>query len=100
MSTSDQAQSNGSNNVVSSNEYFRSIGQQVDQVAPATNGASDNDDIKPVEEIQSLCMNCHDNVSRVPLYSSNPQDRLELTDCSRSRALLAFCSPRSLISAR
>ncbi|KAG8164081.1 hypothetical protein KVR01_005999 [Diaporthe batatas] len=61
MSSSDQAQSNGSNNPVTSNEYFRSIGQQVDQVAPATNGASDSDDVKPVEEIESLCMNCHDN---------------------------------------
>lgn len=65
MSSSDQAQSNDSN-VISSNEYFRSIGQQADQVAPATNGAtqqSDSDDVKPVEEIESLCMNCHDNVS-------------------------------------
>ncbi|KAG6359801.1 hypothetical protein INS49_010853 [Diaporthe citri] len=63
MSSSDQAQSNDSN-VISSNEYFRSIGQQVDQVAPATNGATqqpDSDDVKPVEEIESLCMNCHDN---------------------------------------
>lgn len=62
MSSTDQAQSNDSN-VGSSNAYFRSIGQQVDQVAPASNGASDSDDVKPVEEIQSLCMNCHDNVS-------------------------------------
>ncbi|KAK2606940.1 hypothetical protein N8I77_005659 [Diaporthe amygdali] len=63
MSSSDQIQSNDSN-VVSPNEYFRSIGQQVDQVAPATNGAgqqADNDDVKPVEEIESLCMNCHEN---------------------------------------
>lgn len=67
MSSSDHAQSNDSN-VISSNEYFRSIGQQADQVAPATNGAtqqSDGDDVKPVEEIESLCMNCHDNVSRL-----------------------------------
>lgn len=67
MSSSDQIQSNDSN-VVSPNEYFRSIGQQVDQVAPATNGTrqqSDSDDVKPVEEIESLCMNCHDNVSRI-----------------------------------
>lgn len=61
MSSSDQAQSNDSKNVVSSNEYFRSIGQQVDQVAPATNGAANSDDVTPVEEIESLCMNCHDN---------------------------------------
>lgn len=66
MSSSDQTQGNDSN-VISPNEYFRSIGQQADQVAPATNGTAqqpDSDDVKPVEEIESLCMNCHDNVSR------------------------------------
>lgn len=67
MSSSDQTQGNDSN-VISPNEYFRSIGQQADQVAPATNGTaqqSDGDDVTPVEEIESLCMNCHDNVSRL-----------------------------------
>lgn len=70
MSSSDHAQSNDSN-VISPTEYFRSIGQQVDQVAPATNGAaqqSDSDDVKPVEEIESLCMNCHDNVRHFLLH--------------------------------
>ena len=74
MSSSDHAQSNDSN-VISSNEYFRSIGQQADSVAPATNGAtqqSDSDDVKPVEEIQSLCMNCHDNVNPVLPYAGRP----------------------------
>lgn len=74
MSSSDQAQGNDSNKVVSSNEYFRSIGQQVDQVAPASNGASNSDDVQPVEEIESLCMNCHENgttrllLTRIPYF--------------------------------
>lgn len=66
--SSDQAQTNGTTNGISSTDYFKSIGQQVDQVAPATNGAgqqADDDDVKPVEEIESLCMNCHENVSAV-----------------------------------
>lgn len=62
-SSENHAQSNGTNGI-SSTEYFQSIGQQVNQVAPATNGVEqDGDDAKPVEEIESLCMNCHENVS-------------------------------------
>lgn len=68
MSTSDQQpQLNGTTtSISSSSEYFKAIGQQVDQVAPTTNGAeqTDNDDVKPVDEIESLCMNCHENVCR------------------------------------
>lgn len=69
MSSSDQQpQLNGTTNSLTSSDYFKAIGQQVDQVAPATNGAEqiDNDDVKPVEEIESLCMNCHENVRRLP----------------------------------
>lgn len=77
MSSSDQAQGNDSNKVVSSNEYFRSIGQQVDQVAPASNGASNSDDVQPVEEIESLCMNCHENVSRASHFASKSSRQTE-----------------------
>lgn len=65
---SSDAHTDGATNGISSTEYFQSIGQQADQVAPATNGAglTDDDDIKPVDEIESLCMNCHENVSRFP----------------------------------
>lgn len=64
MSSGSQPPTNGASSPISSQDYFKSIGQQVDQVAPATNGAAqtDDDDIKPVEEIESLCMNCHENV--------------------------------------
>ncbi|KAF3765462.1 zf-ZPR1-domain-containing protein [Cryphonectria parasitica EP155] len=61
--SSDPPQTNGITSI-SSSDYFKAIGQQVDQVAPATNGAelpTDDDDVKPVEEIESLCMNCHEN---------------------------------------
>lgn len=56
--SSNQAFTNG-NSSLSSSDYFKSIGHQVDQVAPST---TDDDDVKPVEEIESLCMNCHENV--------------------------------------
>lgn len=69
-SSENQAQTNGTNgtngtSAISSTDYFQSIGQQVNQVNPATNGEAqpDSDDVKPVEEIESLCMNCHENVS-------------------------------------
>ncbi len=49
-------------------ELFETIGQQAEQVtAPAADGdqAQDDDDQRVVEEIESLCMNCHDNVSNL-----------------------------------
>lgn len=50
-------------------ELFNPIGQKVEKVekvAPATgpNGTTDDDDDRVVEEIESLCMNCEENVSR------------------------------------
>ena len=53
--------------VLSPSEFFQSIGQQADKVAPTTNGTATDDDAadddqKVVEEIESLCMNCHENV--------------------------------------
>lgn len=66
--SSDPPQTNGTTNgttngAISSTEYFQAIGAQVDQVAPSTNGAEPaDDDVKPVEEIESLCMNCHEDV--------------------------------------
>lgn len=46
-------------------EFFESIGSKVANFKPAQNGtteATDDDDVKPVEEVESLCMNCHENV--------------------------------------
>lgn len=57
-------------------EFFESIGKKADQLAPSTNGNGangdlngDEDDGKVVEQIESLCMNCHENVSRCSLRS-------------------------------
>lgn len=46
-------------------ELFNTIGEKVEQVAPtaAANGTTGGDDEKVVEEIESLCMNCEENVS-------------------------------------
>jgi zinc finger protein ZPR1 len=52
--------------VVSSNEFFEAIGQQAEQVeqTDAETQEDGEDNARVVEEIESLCMNCHDNVSR------------------------------------
>ncbi|KJZ80474.1 hypothetical protein HIM_00324 [Hirsutella minnesotensis 3608] len=44
-------------------QFFETIGSKVESLAPATNGApaSDDDEHKPVEEVESLCMNCGEN---------------------------------------
>ena len=42
---------------------FEAIGNKVDKVAGPTNGVEAEDDEKVVQEIESLCMNCHENVS-------------------------------------
>ncbi|KAJ2902139.1 putative zinc finger protein zpr1 protein [Zalerion maritima] len=50
--------------VVSPNEFFESIGKKADDVAPAAtaeDGEDGEDGRKVVEEIESLCMNCHEN---------------------------------------
>lgn len=51
-------------------QLFNSIGEKAEQVAPATaqtNGenapSAGEDEPQAVEEIESLCMNCHKNVS-------------------------------------
>ncbi|KAI0140490.1 ZPR1 zinc-finger domain-containing protein [Xylariaceae sp. FL1272] len=52
-------------NTANSTEFFESIGHKAGQLAPSTNGANGAvdgaDDEKVVEEIESLCMNCHEN---------------------------------------
>lgn len=54
-------------------ELFDSIGKKAEQVAPtaAPNGvngaqAEGQDEQKVVDEIESLCMNCHENASTPP----------------------------------
>lgn len=47
-------------------EFFESIGDRVETLAPAADGAdgADQDGFRPVDEIESLCMNCGKNVRR------------------------------------
>jgi hypothetical protein len=53
-------------------DFFEAIGDKVSSLNQTTNGdvANDNDDRPPVEEIESLCMNCGENVSGPPLPPS------------------------------
>lgn len=44
-------------------EFFQSIGDKVKNLAPAAAEAQNTDDERAVEEIESLCMNCGENVS-------------------------------------
>ncbi|KAJ9138680.1 Zinc finger protein ZPR1 [Pleurostoma richardsiae] len=75
------AQTNGAApNGVSSQEFFESIGHKAEQIAPTTttNGAQTNggdDDGKVVEEIESLCMQCHENGTTRLLLTKIPYFR-------------------------
>lgn len=52
-------------------EFFQAIGNKVENLAPASNGAEDaDDDQRAVEEIESLCMNCGENVRYLTLSIS------------------------------
>lgn len=46
-------------------ETFTPIGQKVEDIAPGATEETQAEDDQPrgVEEIESLCMNCHENVS-------------------------------------
>ncbi|OTB01014.1 hypothetical protein M426DRAFT_64833 [Hypoxylon sp. CI-4A] len=67
---------------LSSTDFFESIGQKAGQLAPTTNGTNgvahdggDDDDGKVVEEIESLCMNCHENGTTRMLLTKIPYFR-------------------------
>jgi len=47
-------------------DFFESIGQQAEQVEQTDADAQQDGDetSRVVEEIESLCMNCHENASR------------------------------------
>ncbi|KAI0394968.1 zinc finger protein zpr1 [Xylariaceae sp. FL0594] len=75
------AKDNTTSTAVSSSGFFESIGQKADQVAPsttttngATNGGEDDND-RVVEQIESLCMNCHENGMTRMLLTSIPYFR-------------------------
>jgi zinc finger protein len=45
-------------------EFFESIGSKVANFSSTPNGTTEEvDDVQPVQEVESLCMNCHQNVS-------------------------------------
>lgn len=58
-------------------ELFNTIGEKAEQVAPAAvpNGTSDTEEEKVVEEIESLCMNCEENVSGLKHLSLHSAER-------------------------
>lgn len=61
---------------VNPNEFFESIGSKVEGFSGTANGdvaANEEEERRPVEEIESLCMNCGENVScfRVLLEESH-----------------------------
>lgn len=72
MSSSEHPTHTNGAKVVSPTDFFESIGHKAEQLAPSSNGAAQigDDDVKPVEEIESLCMNCHENVCPYRLRSS------------------------------
>lgn len=46
-------------------DFFEAIGSRVEAMGTSTNGAAtEDDDVRPVDEIESLCMSCGKNVSR------------------------------------
>ncbi|XWW98272.1 hypothetical protein V2A60_006270 [Cordyceps javanica] len=51
-------------------DFFQSIGSKVESLVPKANGEVPDEDFKPVDEIESLCMNCHENgITRILLTS-------------------------------
>ncbi|KAI0384862.1 zinc finger protein zpr1 [Hypomontagnella monticulosa] len=74
------AEDPGHTTTVSSTDFFESIGQKADHLAPTTNGTNgvahkNDDDEKVVEEIESLCMNCHENGTTRMLLTAIPYFR-------------------------
>lgn len=45
--------------------FFEPIGNKAQGLSTTANGESTEEEFKPVDEIESLCMNCHENVSRL-----------------------------------
>lgn len=43
-------------------QFFEAIGSRVNNIS-STDAANGANEPRPVEEIESLCMNCHENVS-------------------------------------
>ncbi|KAL7624143.1 nucleolar zinc-finger protein [Parahypoxylon ruwenzoriense] len=76
----------GQSTTVSSTDFFESIGHKAGHLASTTNGTNETDgangaahktdgEEKVVEEIESLCMNCHENGTTRMLLTSIPYFR-------------------------
>ncbi|KAI1388996.1 zinc finger protein zpr1 [Hypoxylon trugodes] len=70
----------GNSKKQSSTDFFESIGQKAGHLNPTTNGTNGvahtgDDDEKVVEEIESLCMNCHENGTTRMLLTKIPYFR-------------------------
>lgn len=65
-------------------ELFNPIGDKVEKVAPAAAQESEDDE-RVVEEIESLCMNCEENVS-LPL---EPTASRRIEECGLLTSVLA-----------
>lgn len=65
-------------------DLFNTIGEKAEKVAPVAvpNGTTEDEDEKVVEEIESLCMNCGENVS----HNKHTQIRI-----GRTGALIDAC---------
>lgn len=67
----------------SATDFFQSIGEKASQLngTTATNGTNgaghdaDEDEPKVVEEIESLCMNCHEDVSALSFLHPHAPSR-------------------------
>lgn len=49
--------------------FFEPIGNKAQGLSTTTNDDSTEEEFKPVDEIESLCMNCHENVSRLAFFA-------------------------------
>lgn len=49
--------------------FFEPIGNKAQGLSTTANGESAEEEFKPVDEIESLCMNCHENVRRLAFFS-------------------------------
>lgn len=54
-------------------DFFENIGDKVKNLAPVVDGTeNEDDDHRAVEEIESLCMNCGENVSASRFCARTP----------------------------
>ncbi|KAI1780896.1 zinc finger protein zpr1 [Hypoxylon cercidicola] len=74
------AEEPGHTTTVTPTDFFESIGQKAGHLAPTTNGTNsvahkEDEDERVVEEIESLCMNCHENGTTRMLLTAIPYFR-------------------------